>query len=269
MVCFAANSLLCRLALSTTSIDATSFTSVRVLAGALTLWLIVKQRNGGYQGSGSWWSAAALLVYAAGFSFAYVQLPTGVGALILFGCVQMTMIGYGFVQGERQSVRQLVGIGLAMGGLVALLLPGATAPAPGSAALMALAGIGWAVYSLRGRGRGDPVQTTAGNFLRAAVLAVVLSLGFVSQLNLDWSGVVYAVASGAVASGVGYAIWYAALPALQATHAATVQLSVPVLAALAGVLVLQEPLSVRLVVTSVAILGGIALVYLTAANSSR
>ncbi len=261
---FAGNSLLCRLALTRTAIDAASFTSIRLLSGALVLVLLVRLRAGGHRPLGSWPSAAALFVYAAGFSLAYVRLTAGTGALLLFGAVQATMISVGVLRGERLSAVQGVGLLLAYAGLIGLLLPGLAAPPLVSAALMLSAGAAWGVYSLRGKGAGDPTAVTAGNFLRAVPLAFVMSLLTASHLSLDATGAAFAVASGALASGVGYAIWYTALRDLRATNAATVQLSVPVLAALGGVIVLHEPLTLRLTIAGAAILGGVALVVLTA-----
>lgn len=266
MIAFAANSVLCRIALKQTSIDAASFTSIRLGAGALVLWLIVRFFRAKRSGGGSWPSAFALFVYAAGFSFAYISLTAATGALLLFGAVQATMIGHGIWAGERLRRQQLAGLLLAFGGLVGLLLPGLSAPPLAGALLMLLAGVAWGVYSLHGKGAGDPTQVTAGNFLRAALLAVVLSLLRFTDANLDLSGVGYAVASGAIASGVGYAIWYAVLPVLQATTAATVQLSVPVIAALGGMILLDEDVTLRIVLASLTILGGIALVILSKAR---
>jgi drug/metabolite transporter (DMT)-like permease len=262
MTAFAANSLLCRAALTDTGIDAASFTAIRLLSGAGMLWLVVQMRSGAPSGRGSWVSAFALFGYAAGFSFAYVTLPAGTGALLLFGAVQATMIGYGLFMGERLGKRQLLGLMCALAGLVGLLLPGLSAPPPGGALLMLVAGFSWGVYSLRGRGRGDPNRVTAGNFIRAVPIAVVLSLVTYTGISIDAAGLWYALLSGAIASGLGYVIWYTALPLLRAATAATVQLSVPVIAALGGVVLLSEPLSLRLTLTSIAILGGIALVIL-------
>jgi len=258
MLAFAGNSLLCRLALRDTALDAASFTSLRLLAGALTLWLLLRQRQGRL--GGSWPGAVALFVYAAGFSFAYLQLEAGVGALLLFGAVQLGMLLYGLWHGERFGAWASFGLLLALGGLLALLLPGAHAPAPGSAALMLLAGLAWAIYSLLGRGSADPLAATAGNFVRAVPLALLLGLILVAQSRPDPQGVFYALLSGALTSGLGYAIWYSALRGLGALQAATVQLSVPILAALAGALLLGEALSLRLSLAALAVLGGIALV---------
>lgn len=262
LIAFAGNSLLCRVALVHTDIDAASFTTVRLASGAVVLWALVHTRRGVRSGRGSWLSALALFAYAAGFSFSYVHLTAAVGALILFGTVQTTMIGYGLWAGERMRALQVVGLVLACGGLVGLLLPGLSAPPLMGAVLMLGAGVAWGVYSLRGKGAGDPLQVTAGNFIRTVPMAVVLSVALLGQASLDFSGVGYAFLSGAFASGVGYAIWYTALPLLKSTTAATVQLSVPVITALGGVLFLQEPLTLRLLLATVAIIGGIALVAL-------
>ena len=262
MIAFAGNSLLCRIALTHTSIDAASFTTIRLISGAVMLWLIVRTRRGTYTGGGNWLSSLALFTYAAGFSFAYVSLPAATGALLLFGAVQATMIGYGIWAGERLLKLQLVGLVLALGGLVGLLLPGLSAPPLYGSVLMLSAGVAWGVYSLRGKGAGDPTKVTAGNFLRTVPIAATLSISMLNDASLDTAGFWYAVSSGALASGIGYAIWYTALPALKATNAATVQLSVPVIAALGGIAFLGEPITLRLALASVAILGGIALVIL-------
>lgn len=262
MAAFAGNSLLCRIALRETGIDAATFTSVRVASGALVLWLIVRMRGKRPPGRGSWLSAAALFAYAAGFSFAYVSLPASTGALLLFGAVQATMIGHGLRSGERFVGIQWLGLAMAFAGVVGLMLPGLAAPPLFGSVLMLGAGVAWGVYSLRGRGAGDATAVTAGNFLRAVPMAAALSMVLWRDATIDPAGFGYAVASGALASGIGYAVWYTALPTLKATQAATVQLSVPVLAALGGILFLGEPATLRLVVASSAILGGITLVIL-------
>jgi len=274
MLCFAGNSVLCRLALRQTAIDAASFTSVRLLSGALMLALLVYARQrlrprASTTASvhapllgGNWISALALFVYAGAFSFSYADLSTGIGALLLFGAVQATMILTGLWFGERLGGRQTVGLLVALTGVVVILLPGLDAPPLGSAFLMLASGAAWGVYSLRGRGVGDPTRDTAGNFLRAAGLSVLLSGLFLARLQLDAVGVLYALISGAVTSGMGYALWYAVLPELTRTRAATVQLSVPVLAALAGAAFVQEPITLQFLLTSLAVLGGIAMVVL-------
>lgn len=260
MTAFAGNSLLCRVALKQTNIDAASFTFIRIVSGAVALWLIVRMRGRSPEKAGSWISAAALFVYAAGFSFAYLSLPAGTGALLLFGAVQATMIIWALRSGERLSMRQRIGLVLALAGLVALVFPGLSAPPLGGSILMFAAGIAWGVYSLRGKKAGDPASATAGNFLRAVPMAAVLSLTFLPWARLDPAGIGYAIVSGAIASGVGYAIWYTALPSLRRASAASVQLIVPVLAAAGGIVFLRESITLRLLLASVAVLGGIALV---------
>ncbi len=260
MIAFAGNSLLCRLALKETAIDAASFTTVRMLAASLALGLLIGFRPNVYRSSGNWPSAFALFAYAAGFSFAYLKLSTGTGALLLFGAVQATMIGVGVYNGERLVGWRLMGFVLALGGLVVLLFPGLSAPPLLSALSMLGAGIAWGIYSLRGKGVGSPVAATAGNFLRTLPLTACLSLLMFRQLSVDNAGLVYAALSGALTSGIGYAIWYQVLPSLRSTTAATVQLSVPMLAAVGGILLLGEPLGWRLLAASVAILVGILLV---------
>jgi drug/metabolite transporter (DMT)-like permease len=267
MIAFAANSLVCRMAFKTTGIDAGSFTSIRIVSGAVVLWLIVRVRGTAKGLTGSWLSALALFVYAAGFSYAYVKLPTAVGALILFGAVQATMIGYGLWNGERMRGVQVAGLCAAFAGLASLLLPGLSTPPPVSSALMLVAGVAWGIYSLRGKGSGNPTIATAGNFLRAVPFTAVLCVAMLTDASLDRAGVWYAVFSGGLASGVGYAIWYAVLPGLKATNAATIQLSVPVIAAVGGVIFLGETITLRLLLSSVGILGGIALVIMSKKQS--
>src|SRR3569833_152862 len=269
LIAFAGNSLLCRAALAHTRIDAASFTTVRLLSGALVLWCLVWLSKGARTGSGNWLSALALFAYAAGFSFSYVHLTAAAGALLLFGAVQTTMIGYGQWSGERLRALQIGGLVLACGGLIGLLLPGLTAPPLAGALLMLGAGSAWGIYSLRGKGGGDPLKVSAGNFVRAAPMAVVMSVLLLDRASLEPAGIGYALLSGALASGVGYAIWYTALPFLKSTTAATVQLSVPIIAASGGVFFLGEPFTLRLLAASVAIIGGIALVVLTGKRKEK
>lgn len=267
MLAFAGNSILCRMALKATEIDAASFTSVRLVAGAFTLLIILRLKTAAQPLSGSWPGALALTAYAAAFSFAYINLDAGSGALLLFGAVQLSMIAWGFYRGERFGIATAVGLALALIGLIALLLPGANTPALGSALLMLVSGVAWGAYSLMGRGAVDPLATTAGNFLRAVPIALLISLALISRLQWDAAGLGYALLSGALASGIGYAIWYSALRGLKSFQAATVQLSVPILTALAGSLLLGEALTLRLLLSSAAVLGGIAIV-LTAKQRS-
>jgi drug/metabolite transporter (DMT)-like permease len=259
MLAFAGNSLLCRLALRDTGIDAASFTAIRLGSGALILAAILMSRGKRPAAGGSWPMAAMLFAYAVCFSFAYRDLTAATGALLLFGAVQLTMMGYGLWTGERIGGLRLVGLALALGGLVWLLLPGLAAPPILPAALMLVAGAAWGVYSLLGKGAGDPTAATGGNFLRTLPFAAVLMLAMASTGTVDRTGALYAVLSGAVTSGLGYVLWYAALPMLRATTAATVQLCVPAIAALGGAVLLAEPVTTRLLVASVAVLGGIAL----------
>lgn len=271
MTAFAGNSLLCRMALKHTNIDAASFTTIRLISASLVLCLLAGVRRSTWSGGGNWPSAVALFAYAAGFSFAYVSLSAATGALLLFGAVQATMIGNGVWRGERLLRLQIVGLALALCGLMALMLPGLSAPPLFSALLMLGAGAAWGVYSLRGKsgkGAGDPITVTAGNFMRTVPLTLGLSLLMGNSLSLDTAGgshgalygVGYAVLSGGLASGIGYAIWYKALPMLKAVSAASVQLSVPVIAAVGGIVFIGEPVSPRVVLASIAILAGIALV---------
>lgn len=259
MMAFAANSVLCRLALSHSAIDPASFTFVRLASGAAALW-VMTGLFGDHERGGSWKGGVSLILYAIAFSLAYVSLPAGTGALLLFGAVQATMIATGLARGERLTLGQWAGLAVALAGLVTLLAPGVSAPPPLGAALMALSGMAWGVYSLLGRGTADPVAVTAGNFLRAVPLALIPAGVLADQLHPDLRGILYAVLSGSLASGCGYILWYSVLPRLSAAQGASVQLSVPVIAALAGTALLGEAVSLRLGVASVAVLGGIALV---------
>jgi drug/metabolite transporter (DMT)-like permease len=283
MIAFASNSLLCRAALKQTSIDPATFTFVRIFSGSVALWLIVQTRrklivdrpasplvdsssdsspvtrHSSLQ-NGNWASAIALFVYAAGFSFAYVDLSAGTGALLLFGAVQATMILWGFRKGERLDAIQILGIILALIGLVVLVFPGISTPPLSGSIFMLAAGVAWGIYSLRGKTAENATAATAGNFLRAVPLAAVISLIALRQTRFDSLGVTYAIISGAFTSGLGYVVWYAALADLKATSAATVQLSVPVLAATGGILLLGESINLRYLIASIAVLGGIALV---------
>ncbi len=258
MLAFAANSILCRLALKSTAIDAASFTTIRLFSGALLLWLLTLPRHG--DSRGNWPSALALFAYAAGFSFAYLSVTAATGALLLFGAVQVTMLGYGIFAGESLRRLQWAGLTIAFAGLVGLLLPGLAAPPLNGSLLMLGAGAAWGIYSIRGKAAADASTVTAGNFLRTLPFALLLSLLMLPHQSLDRLGVGYAIASGAAASGAGYAIWYSALPHLRAASAASVQLSVPVIAAIGGVILLGEQPTPRLYFASAAILGGIALV---------
>lgn len=260
MMAFTGNSLLCRLALKTTNIDALSFTSIRLLSGAVALLFLSIASRISRQGGGTWSGSASLFIYAVCFSLAYVKLSASTGALLLFGAVQATMIGFGIWTGERLRSLQIVGFIVAIGGLIGLLLPGVSAPPVFSALLMLCAGVAWGAYSILGKRGGNPTWVTTGNFLRAFPVALLLSLVMDRSVNLDVAGAGFAIASGALTSGVGYAIWYAVLPSLRTTVASTVQLSVPVITALGGIIFLGESLTSRLVLSSAAIIGGIWLV---------
>jgi drug/metabolite transporter (DMT)-like permease len=265
MIAFAANSLLCRAALRGGAIDAMSFTAIRLVSGAAILFAITRAWSGDDAadpagGRGSWRSAIALGAYAIAFSYAYLRLGAGAGALLLFGSVQLTMITGGLIRGERPSPRQWLGLALAATGMVVINLPGLDAPPPAGAALMIAAGVGWGIYSLGGRGAKRPIRTTAGNFVRSLPFAAVFgAIAIAATAQITARGVVLAVVSGAVTSGLGYCLWYAVLPSLGAARGAIVQLSVPVIAALGAIVLLDEPLRRHLAIGGAIILGGLAL----------
>jgi len=268
MVAFAANSLLARLALAEDGAGAWSFTLIRIGAGALVLAVLARHR---LTHAGSWRGAASLLVYVAGFSYAYLALDAGLGALILFATVQLTMIGWALLRGDRLGILQWSGLALALAALAWLLSPGGAGTAPLAIAAMLAAGIGWGAYSLIGRGATEPTAATAGNFLRAGLIALMLTplvLIAAPEAVPSGTGLLAAVASGALASGLGYAIWYAALPGLSRAQAGALQLSVPPLAAIGGTVFLSEPLTGRLVLATLAILAGVGLVLFTARDRS-
>lgn len=262
LVAFAANSVLCRLALGEQSIDAAGFTIVRLTSGAVVLGLILAFRRSdfAFKRHGSWRAAFMLFLYAASFSFAYLTLATGTGALILFGSVQLTMILISLYRGDRPGWLEWTGIVLAFGGFVWLVLPGVSTPSPLGFGLMTIAGIAWGAYTLLGRGSRRPLLDTAANFLRTVPLAAILVPIVLWHGHLTGQGMILAVSSGALASGVGYAIWYRALAGLSSTLAAVVQLAVPVIAAAGGVVFVAETISLRLALSTLVILGGIALV---------
>jgi drug/metabolite transporter (DMT)-like permease len=261
LMAFAANSVICRLALGAEAIDAASFTTIRLISGALVLLLLMGTtiRNNMREQRGSWTSAFMLFLYAVTFSFAYISLNTGTGALILFASVQATMMIFAIWKGERLTFMGSLGLFVAMAGLTYLVFPGLASPSPLGAALMAVAGISWGTYSLRGRGSVSPVAVTTDNFLRSTPFALLVSLVFFQNLNINFLGVFFAVLSGGLTSAIGYVIWYAALRDHSATSAALVQLLVPVLAALGGVVLLSEALTMRLILASAMIIGGVAL----------
>lgn len=264
MLAFAANSVLCRLALieseGVISIDAASFTSIRLLSGAITLAIIILIRTGELQPQKiKLLPVLMLFTYAICFSFSYINIATATGALILFGTVQLTMILYGLIKGERPGLMAGVGILFAFSGLVYLLLPGISAPPIISAFLMVLAGLAWGVYSLAGKGVDNPIVATCWNFIGTIPLVIITFMVFHNNVQLTQKGIVLAILSGSLASGIGYTIWYKALPHLTATRAATVQLTVPIIAAIGGVILLSEPVTTRMIIASCAVLGGVYL----------
>ena len=260
MIAFAANSIFCRMALKQTGIDAASFTSVRLLAGAAMLWLLMQLQHKAPLRHGSWRGALALFIYAVALSFAYRSINTGAGALMLFGAVQATMILAGYLAGERMSALQTLGFAAALAGLVILVSPGVQAPSLLDSLIMLLSGIAWGMYSLWGRGLPDAAAATAGNFLRSVPLTLTLSLLASPWMTLDAHGVLYAVLSGALTSALGYVLWYKVLQQLRAMTASTIQLSAPLLASLGGIVLLGEAFTRDLLIASLLILGGIGLV---------
>lgn len=269
LVAFAANSLLCRIALEDGSIDAPSFATIRIVSGALLLLALLRLRRAddtATRARTDWIAAGSLIVYILPFTFAYLTVGAAAGALLLFGAAQLTMFAAGLFAGERFAALGLLGFGLAVGGFVYLLVPGADSPPLGGALLMTVAGIAWGMYSLRGRLAVDPVHATARNLVATAPWALLANVAAIAHVHWTAEGVALAVASGALATGLGYIVWYRVLPRLQAITAATAQLAVPVLAALGGVVWLAEPLTLRLVVAAAAILGGVALLLRPAAR---
>jgi drug/metabolite transporter (DMT)-like permease len=264
LIAFAANSVLCRLALGEKTIDAAGFTSVRLLSGALVLFCILKFSNkkNGSSTKGSWSAAFMLFLYAVTFSFAYLTLNTGTGALILFGSVQITMILRSLFSGNRLLPIEWMGVIVAFSGIVYLVLPGVTAPSFTGFSLMTLAGIAWGLYTLKGRGSANPLSDTTYNFLRSVPFMIVLGMFFFQNVHISREGVILAAISGGITSGIGYTLWYMALRGLSATQAAVVQLSVPVIAGFGGIVFISEPISLRLALSALLTLGGILMVIL-------
>ena len=262
ILCFSANSILCRLALAPDLIDPATFTSVRVVSAAVLLsvgvWL--KNRHLPRLVRADARSVAAIFLYLVFFSFAYTRLSAGTGALVLIVGVQLTMFCIGLLQGERFSFLSWTGFGLAVGGVLYLLVPGATAPDPLGAALMAMSGAAFGLFTLSARGVGDPEEANAVNMLWCVLPALLVNLVWLGDVHVTSTGLVLGIASGAVATGIGYIVWYLALQHLSATHAATVQLAMPAIVALGGVAFLGEALTARLLIASAAMLGGVALV---------
>lgn len=261
LISFALNSILCRLALRDESIDAASFTGVRLVSGAAALAVIFSffGRKDAETKKGSWLSAFFLFAYAVCFSFAYVSLTTATGALILFGSVQATMLFAAVVSGERPKIPEWLGFLIAVAGLIYLVFPGLSAPPLFFSLLMSAAGISWGFYSLRGKGSANPLAETTGNFIRTLPFMILAFVPFIDRINLSAKGILLAVLSGAIASGVGYSVWYAALKFHTSARAAILQLSVPAIASAGGIVFLSETLSLRLILASGLILGGIAL----------
>jgi len=271
MIFFAGNSILCRLALKHTSIDPTSFTSIRLMSGTIMLNILIYFRRklvpiitvhstSNTSWTTGWLSAFALFIYALGFSYAYVNMPAGTGALILFSAVQATMLIASWWSGTTHSKQQIIGIVIALIGLILFMLPGLTKPPIVESILMSCAGIAWGIYSLMGRKNHNALDATAATFSRALVLCLIVSMSLWSHLHVDIMGIWYAVCSGAIASAIGYAMWNAALPNLSSLTAASVQLSVPIITMVTGALLLNESLTLPLIVTSALVLSGIALV---------
>ena len=263
LIAFAANSVLCRLALGDRTIDASSFTVIRLLSGAIVLFLIIKIKNKSEVSTkGSWSASLMLFLYAITFSFAYITLDTGTGALILFGSVQITMIFLSILSGNRLHVTEWLGVMVSFLGFVYLVLPGITTPSMFGFMLMTVAGIAWGIYTLKGKGSTNPVIDTAYNFLRTIPFVIILAVLAFNKMSYSSTGILLAVLSGAIASGIGYAIWYSALRGLSTVQAAVVQLLVPVIAAFGGVIFVSEAITLRLTVSAMLILGGILLVVL-------
>jgi drug/metabolite transporter (DMT)-like permease len=267
IIAFAANSVICRLALANNAIDPAGFTIFRILSGVTMLmfiWFFRQQRRKAVAhyatSKGSWFGAAALFAYALGFSYAYVQIDTGTGALILFGSVQLSMITFGLCKGERFSIWQWIGFSFALFGLCYLLWPTLSTPSVFAAIAMLVSGLAWGIYSLIGKGSQDALGDTAFNFARCAVFIPILLIFTYQHLQLSPHGVFLAVLSGAFASGIGYAVWYRVLPHFSSMTAAVSQLSVPVLAAIGGLLFVSETISLRLIIASSLVLGGVLLV---------
>lgn len=260
LTAFAFNSILCRMALRTGEADAAGFTAVRLVSGAVVLIVLsyfFSQSKS--MKRGNWFSAFFLFAYAICFSFAYIGLTAATGALILFSSVQFTMIVVALIRGERPGGLEWLGLLIALGGLVYLVLPGLSSPPLFASSLMVTAGAAWGFYTLRGKGSSDPLGDTTGNFIRAVPMIAIAAIPFLTQIHLSARGIVLAILSGAIASGVGYSVWYAALKHHTATRAAVLQLSVPVIAAFGGVMLLSEEMTTRLLIAAATILGGVGL----------
>ena len=264
LIAFAANSVLCRLALGNNAIDASSFTVIRLLSGTIVLLIIIgtTRNTTGTSTKGSWAASFMLFLYATTFSYAYISLDTGTGALILFGSVQITMILLSLISGTRLHITEWAGVVIAFTGFIYLILPGVTTPSVFGFMLMTVAGIAWGIYTLKGRGSKSPLMDTAYNFLRTTPLVILLTITTVNNTNYSSEGILLAAVSGGITSGIGYTIWYIALGGLSSTQAAVLQLSVPVIAAFGGVIFVSEVITSRLTISAIMVLGGILMVVL-------
>jgi drug/metabolite transporter (DMT)-like permease len=271
LIAFAANSVLCRKALGSGAIDASSFTVIRLLSGTVVLLIITgaTRNTTGTTSKGSWIASFMLFLYAITFSYAYISLDTGTGALILFGSVQITMILMSHISGTRLHITEWAGVIVAFTGFIYLILPGVSTPSAAGFLLMTVAGIAWGIYTLRGRGSSSPLMDTAYNFLRTTPLVLLLAICTPGHINYSTEGIVLALISGGVTSGIGYAIWYYALGGLSSTQAAVLQLSVPVIAAFGGVIFVSEAITLRLSVSATLVLGGILMVVLGKYHSTQ
>lgn len=264
LIAFAANSVLCRLALGNGTLDASSFTGIRLLSGAFTLFIIISLKGGSKEASskGSWTAGLVLFLYAITFSYAYLSVDTGTGALILFGSVQITMIMLSLVSGTRLHLIEWSGVIIAFTGFIYLILPDITTPSVNGFILMTVSGISWGIYTLKGRSSKNPLMDTTYNFLRTIPFVALLAIFTMQNMNYSSEGIILALISGAITSGVGYTIWYIALGGLSSTQAAVLQLSVPVIAAIGGVLFVSEEITTRLIISAVIVLSGILMVVL-------
>lgn len=262
LIAFAANSILCRLALGSEAIDASSFTVIRLLSGTIVLLIIIcsTRKTTRVSTKGSWAASFMLFIYAVTFSYAYISLDTGTGALILFGAVQITMILLSLITGTRLHFSEWTGVTIAFSGFVYLVLPGVTAPSTAGFLLMTVAGIAWGIYTLKGRSSKSPLMDTAYNFFRTTPFVILLAVITINNTNYSSEGILFALLSGGITSGIGYTIWYIALGGLSSTQAAVLQLSVPVIAALGGVVFVSEAITFRLIISATMVLGGILLV---------
>jgi len=268
LIAFAANSVLCRLALGNGAIDASSFTGIRLLSGSVVLFIIlsikgsIKESNKGVTSKGSWTASFMLFLYAITFSYAYLSVDTGTGALILFGSVQITMILLSLISGTRLHIFEWSGVIIAFAGFFYLILPNITTPSINGFMLMTVSGVAWGIYTLRGRSSKNPLMDTTYNFLRTTPFVVLLAVFTMQNINYSPQGIALALLSGGITSGVGYTIWYIALRGLSSTQAAVIQLSVPVIAAIGGVIFVSETITSRLIISAIVVLGGILMVVL-------